>query len=1293
MKSNDLILTYSVQCMILFAIICPAMAQTTIVVSRGGAKHVDRKQIEIDSESTCLPSGLRRILQDPNSTRWSASYAPKILPTPSIWPFGLLPVQPILNESASSVLAALGSDLAALPAAVDHSLFLPPVGDQGDSNACVAWAVGYYLKSYQEGREWGWSLDERAHQFSPAFIYNQLQNYDEGSGLSESLEVLAEQGCATLAMMPYDANHLTWPSADFYRQAIPFRALSYDYLGHGESPDMFACVKALVAAGELCVVGVPVLTGELGLPGSFESLSDGFHDSPLASEGFIAGFQALTIVGYDESMFQGRGAYKIVNSWGTGWGDQGFAWLSEAFLRDYGLHFYCMTDRIDYQPEALLHITMEHGRWYADRVSATVGLGLKEAPIWSKRVNTRIRRNHLFLDKWIDMSEARAFLPPSLPDNPWWVRLNDYSPGNLVTLHTLEIEAGSVFETADAVLPVSMGGFADGGFGSNTLYVDLPTGEVSSNTYYVNDDLVLNDWDICTAPGDDNNDGLSPASPRRSVQEILDQYVLKAGDTVWIDAGAYNLHSSIEITQLDRGQPGNPVRFVGTLAPNGELATIIQGPEKDTSFSFYEHRFVKIENLWIRGGQDGIRCTYSRPYEEANLILHNVRVSGSIFACFFREAHGVELRNCLIHECVNGLRAFSSTVSIENSTIVAAPITLGWGNADLTLNNSILMTSGPGGKCVCGVDGSCKVSLAQFNNLVALNGAEIGFDANETNFSEMPLFANPEAGDFHLMSSRGRWDPAAHQGLGGWVYDSLDSPCIDAGSYLGDYSLEPDPHGGRLNVGAFGGTAHASKSAVEGRYLFMDTPVEQSVCRYTCGISWRCYGSGWKSTDTLSAQYSDDNGQTWHVIPEANARPYRDAVYTWDVFTVPEGADYTLRLVCKQDPNVVAYMEGSFIIDRPAFYYVNDASLDNDVYCRSAGNDNYDGQSPATPKATIQAIIGQYALEAGDVVYIDTGTYVQSESIVIGPEDGGDMSGQVQFIGSDHPQGSLIDRARPGTTAIGIHINNSGYVALENLAVTGAGRGVHIQNAPYSAVQFCRIYGNSQQGLKIHNSNYISVKNSLVHNNGHYGVYLQHSQYAGIQGNLIYDNGATGIGIGSYSDLAEIVSNTICWNGNGQVYLASSSWHTLLRSNIIWANGPDVYCIKGWSREPIVSSDYNNLYATNGAYVASYDDIQYTALGDWQSSTGFDDESVSADPLFVDPWGPDGILGTDDDDWHLQSTNGSRHDGFWQADGFDSPCIDAGDPFDDLGDEPMPNGGRINMGAFGGTRQASKASQ
>ena len=63
-------------------------------------------------------------------------------------------------------------------------------------------------------------------------------------------------------------------------------------------------------------------------------------------------------------------------------------------------------------------------------------------------------------------------------------------------------------------------------------------------------------------------------------------------------------------------------------------------------------------------------------------------------------------------------------------------------------------------------------------------------------------------GDYHLKSQAGRWDPNSQ----GWLQDDVTSPCIDAGNPCTDVGEEPDPNGGVINMGAYGGTAEASKS-------------------------------------------------------------------------------------------------------------------------------------------------------------------------------------------------------------------------------------------------------------------------------------------------------------------------------------------------------------------------------------------------------------------------------------------------------------------------------------------------
>ncbi len=78
-----------------------------------------------------------------------------------------------------------------------------------------------------------------------------------------------------------------------------------------------------------------------------------------------------------------------------------------------------------------------------------------------------------------------------------------------------------------------------------------------------------------------------------------------------------------------------------------------------------------------------------------------------------------------------------------------------------------------------------------------------------------PLFANAPV-DYHVRSMHGRYTP------GGWVMDAVTSPAIDAGDPASNYSQETQPNGGRINLGAYGNTAEASRSFGIGDSLFAD---------------------------------------------------------------------------------------------------------------------------------------------------------------------------------------------------------------------------------------------------------------------------------------------------------------------------------------------------------------------------------------------------------------------------------------------------------------------------------------
>lgn len=79
------------------------------------------------------------------------------------------------------------------------------------------------------------------------------------------------------------------------------------------------------------------------------------------------------------------------------------------------------------------------------------------------------------------------------------------------------------------------------------------------------------------------------------------------------------------------------------------------------------------------------------------------------------------------------------------------------------------------------------------------------------NISADPLFADIDHSDFHLKSEYGRWDGTT------WVTtDGVTSPCIDAGDPQDLYANETSPNGFRINMGAYGNTAEASRSSITG---------------------------------------------------------------------------------------------------------------------------------------------------------------------------------------------------------------------------------------------------------------------------------------------------------------------------------------------------------------------------------------------------------------------------------------------------------------------------------------------
>jgi Tol biopolymer transport system component len=356
---------------------------------------------------------------------------------------------------------------------------------------------------------------------------------------------------------------------------------------------------------------------------------------------------------------------------------------------------------------------------------------------------------------------------------------------------------------------------------------------------------------------------------------------------------------------------------------------------------------------------------------------------------------------------------------------------------------------------------------------------------------------------------------------------------------------------------------------------------------------------------------------------------------------------------------------------------VDPNSVVGDYYVNAAtGSDFNNGRTRTSPFATIQR--GLTAAQNGQVVVVAEGTYVGTgnKNLSFGGR-------AVTLISSAGAEATIIDCQGSGqafTFQSGDTQNTvvNGFTMTHGNAQTG---GAIYCQAGSPRIVNCVISNN--QGYYsggVYSISYGSptfVNCQILGNTGTLGGGVRFAQSGGalvnciIAGNVSQDPGA-GIKCDNGNTSPVIANCTV--TGNISASYGGGLWATyaspLVKNSIFWGN-------QGTAGAQIA-------VGVGGAATVSYSDIQGGQAGLFTSG-GFVTWGVGnldQDPLFVDAQAGD---------YHLQSFRGRYWAAMdlWILDHQTSPCIDAGDGLDDVLDEPNPNGGIINMGAYGGTPQAS----
>jgi hypothetical protein len=317
---------------------------------------------------------------------------------------------------------------------------------------------------------------------------------------------------------------------------------------------------------------------------------------------------------------------------------------------------------------------------------------------------------------------------------------------------------------------------------------------LANDPIYVDDDALP----------DANQDG-TMENPFDTIQKGID--AAKDGETVVVLSGTYLetidfMGKSIKVTGFEPNLPADEILPYPVIDGNGKgpVVTFSNGEDQDTELS----GFTITQGVFDMGS--AILCIGSSPMISNCLIVGN-RTSDPNFgaAVYCMDSNSI-IENCTITD--NDGAVLGASIYLVDCSVVISN-TIIWGNAP----EQIMVESGNDPVVVyCDVQGAW---AGEGNIDKDPLFADAGFWVDPDDPNLIPIEpTDPDAiwvgGDYHLMSTQGRWDPI----LLSWVKDDLISPCVDAGDPNSDFSNEPEPNGKRINSGAYGGTNQASLSVL-----------------------------------------------------------------------------------------------------------------------------------------------------------------------------------------------------------------------------------------------------------------------------------------------------------------------------------------------------------------------------------------------------------------------------------------------------------------------------------------------
>ena len=734
--------------------------------------------------------------------------------------------------------------------------------------------------------------------------------------------------------------------------------------------------------------------------------------------------------------------------------------------------------------------------------------------------------------------------------------------------------------------------------------------------------------------GVDTNDGLSPDNAVATIGKGA--RLAKFGDRVIVGPGVYSEGD------LPSGSPGVQltefyrVSFIADTS-GAQIGTapgrvVIDATGHASGFELSNNLAITIDGFVIYGAGNGI---YVKSGSHQSQIVNNIVTGNHDNGIYVQDSTRVVVFNNLVYANDRvGILVTGDTIGSRGAAVINNTV---YGNGDRGIFFSGTTVGSPGGlvlnNAVEGNRGNGQTGI-QVNPVSLIDYVGAGNVAVDRFESATPV----DASDIHA-STLYAIDPSGPDGMVGGVGfadddfhfnqtasgQSTDSPIHDAGaiaaSALGFTTAstrsDGQPDDGIADAGYhYGNTGTAPVPALADlRYISV----------YVDGANGEDFNTGAtpeQALRTLGGALSLARAGNRIILA---AGMYREGDFT-PMVKGPGGRDLA---IVGSDGTVIDTTlreRGGFLVEKGGWISLTDLTITGSriaaIQVRNAS----------------RADLTRVSLVANSGLAV----WVQTQSVVSATDSHLDQNRS--GVRNEDGEVTVNDCTICASCQEGVRTKGGTLRMFDSTVELGSDDGISVFSADELTLANTTVGGHQKTGVQVNLTDTVSVTDSVIFDNRGPGVRLLDVPGPVVFNNLIYKNGSSGAVISGDTDgspSAQVLNNTFYQNANRGLLLGGSDQEppsptaTVLR-NIFADNG-------------VAGLQVNRLSLPG--YIGDYT-LSADAYG---PGTPLGDHDIIALPMFMDPDGPDDVLGGSgaaDDDFRLQQLSAGQS--------MQSPAVDAG---------------------------------